>query len=88
MLQAGQPGQTDAVVPRNVGSQPSHVPIVGGCPLSDVAVLGVAPGEALAGGHLQDHRVAGTERVGAAVTRLGLAAADVAARGTQTQPVV
>ena len=56
--------------------------------LSDVAVLGVAPGEALAGGHLEDHRVTLAEGVRAAVARLRLAAADVAARRAEAQPVV
>ena len=59
-----------------------------GSTTSEVPALGVAPRKAITRGHLEDHRVACTERVGTPVARLRLAAADVAARGAEAQSVV
>ena len=56
--------------------------------VSDVAVLGVAPGEAFAGGHLEDDRVVLAEGVRSSMARLGLATPDVATRGAQPQTIV
>ncbi len=55
---------------------------------SEVAALGVAPGEAFAGRHLEDHRVILCERVGPSMAGLRLTAADVAAVGTEAEVVI
>src|SRR5437773_11918767 len=57
---------------RPASGRPSYVP-----------VLGVAPREALAHGHLDDDRVVLAESVGPPVAGLRLTAADVAARGAE-----
>jgi len=53
--------------------------------LADVGALLVAPGEALWGRHLVDHRMGLREGMRAGIAALGLAAADMAAGGTEPE---